>query len=62
MSVGDEYIKAIIGGKNSNDAIEKAANEVKANPVSPFNEDKKKFKLIAAISEEIKQITDVQKK
>ena len=62
MSLGDDYIKAIIGGKTATEAIKSAADSAEANPASVFNEDKKKFKSIKSACEAIKDIADVQKK
>ncbi len=62
MSLGDDYVKAIVGGKNTTDAIKAAADSAVANPAAPFNEDKKKFSLVKDAMEAIKDIADVDKK
>jgi hypothetical protein len=61
MSLGDEYIKAIVGGKNTTDAVKAAVDSSIANPAAPFNEDKKKFLLLKDAVESIKDIADVEK-
>ncbi len=63
MSVGDEYIKALVTEEQTAEkALSQALNASKNNPLAPFNERKKQFKTLMAAVEEIREIENVDEK